>query len=115
MSYNRKSGRNSYGTFGKGNPGKPRGAHHNPTQPVLALIDRKGAASLVTTAIWRRTAPSSMEKTNPRYSDGTQNAFACRMSTEAMAMCAARVLVSANCGMVTVPHEYRLYTHTGCS
>jgi hypothetical protein len=43
-SSNRKSGRNSDGTFGKGNPGKPRGARHKATQAALALIDGKGEA-----------------------------------------------------------------------
>ena len=41
---NRKSGRNSDGTFGKGNPGKPRGARHKATQAALALIDGEGEA-----------------------------------------------------------------------
>lgn len=110
---NRESGRNSDGTFGKGNSGKPCGAHHNPTQAALALIDRKGAASLATKAIWRWTAPSSMEKADPRYPDGTRNAFACRMSTEARILRAGRVLVRPVSGSSMVPHEYRLYTHTG--
>jgi hypothetical protein len=43
-SSNRKSGRNSDGTFGKGNPGKPRGARHKATQAALALIDGEGEA-----------------------------------------------------------------------
>lgn len=42
-----------------------------------------------------------------------QNALACRLSTEAMNLRAARVLVKAISGSSTVPHEYRLYTHTG--
>jgi hypothetical protein len=41
---NRKSGRNSDGTFGKGNPGKPRGARHKATQAALALIHGEGEA-----------------------------------------------------------------------
>lgn len=41
---NRKSGRNSDGTFGKGNPGKPRGARHKATQAALALIEGEGEA-----------------------------------------------------------------------
>jgi hypothetical protein len=41
---NRKSGRNSDGTFGKGNSGKPRGARHKATQAALALIDGEGEA-----------------------------------------------------------------------
>lgn len=35
----RKSGRNANGTFGPGNPGKPRGARHKATQAALALLD----------------------------------------------------------------------------
>lgn len=41
---NRKCGRNSDGTFGKGNPGKPRGARNKATQAALALIDGEGEA-----------------------------------------------------------------------
>ena len=36
---NRKSGRNTDGTFGPGNPGKPKGTRHKATQAVLALLD----------------------------------------------------------------------------
>lgn len=35
----RKSGRNTDGTFGPGNPGKPKGARHRATQSVLQLLD----------------------------------------------------------------------------
>ena len=35
----RNSGRNSDGTFGPGNPGKPRGARHKATVAALALLD----------------------------------------------------------------------------
>lgn len=42
----RKSGRNSDGTFGPGNPGKPRGARHKATQAALALLD--GEATTIT-------------------------------------------------------------------
>lgn len=40
----RKSGRNSDGTFGPGNPGKPRGARHKATQAALALLDGEADA-----------------------------------------------------------------------
>lgn len=40
----RKSGRNSDGTFGPGNPGKPRGARHKATQAALALLDGEAEA-----------------------------------------------------------------------
>lgn len=40
----RKSGRNSDGTFGPGNPGKPRGTRHKATQAVLALLDGEAEA-----------------------------------------------------------------------
>ena len=33
------SGRNTDGTFGPGNPGKPKGARHRATQAALALMD----------------------------------------------------------------------------
>lgn len=35
----RKSGRNADGTFGQGNPGKPKGTRHKATRAVLALLD----------------------------------------------------------------------------
>jgi hypothetical protein len=35
----RNSGRNTDGTFGPGNPGKPQGARHKATQAALALLD----------------------------------------------------------------------------
>lgn len=40
----RKSGRNADGTFGPGNPGKPRGARHKATQAALALLDGEADA-----------------------------------------------------------------------
>ena len=39
MSDNRKYGRNSDGTFGEGNAGKPRGARNKTTQAVAALLE----------------------------------------------------------------------------
>jgi len=42
----RKSGRNTDGTFGKGNPGKPKGTRHKATQAALALLD--GEAEILT-------------------------------------------------------------------
>ena len=35
----RNSGRNSDGTFGPGNPGKPRGARHKATVAAMALLE----------------------------------------------------------------------------
>lgn len=40
----RKSGRNTDGTFGPGNLGKPRGTRHKATQAVLALLDGEAEA-----------------------------------------------------------------------
>jgi hypothetical protein len=40
----RKSGRNTDGTFGPGNPGKPKGARHKATQAALALLDGEAEA-----------------------------------------------------------------------
>ena len=40
----RKSGRNTDGTFAAGNPGKPRGTRHKATQAVLALLDGEAEA-----------------------------------------------------------------------
>ena len=36
---NRKSGRNTDGTFGPGNPGKPKGSRHRATTAATALLD----------------------------------------------------------------------------
>ena len=35
----RKSGRNTDGTFGPGNSGKPKGTRHKATQAALALLE----------------------------------------------------------------------------
>jgi hypothetical protein len=40
----RKSGRNTDGTFTHGNPGKPKGTRHKATQAVLALLDGEAEA-----------------------------------------------------------------------
>ncbi len=40
----RKSGRNTDGTFGPGNPGKPRGTRHKATRAALALLDGEAEA-----------------------------------------------------------------------
>ena len=40
----RKSGRNTDGTFGPGNPCKPKGARHKATQAALALLDGEAEA-----------------------------------------------------------------------
>lgn len=39
-----KSGGNTYGTFGPGNPGKPKGTHYKATQAALALPDGEADA-----------------------------------------------------------------------
>ena len=40
----RKSGRNTDGTFAAGNPGKPKGARHKATRAALALLDGEAEA-----------------------------------------------------------------------
>jgi hypothetical protein len=40
----RKNGRNSDGTFGPGNPGKPKGTRHKATRAALALLDGEAEA-----------------------------------------------------------------------
>lgn len=40
----RKSGRNTDGTFAAGNPGKPKGTRHKATQAALALLDGEAEA-----------------------------------------------------------------------
>lgn len=40
----RKNGRNADGTFGPGNPGKPKGTRHKATRAVLALLDGEAEA-----------------------------------------------------------------------
>ncbi len=42
----RNNGRNTDGTFGPGNPGKPKGARHRATQSVLEMLD--GEAKILT-------------------------------------------------------------------
>jgi hypothetical protein len=44
MMKNRKSGRNTDGTFGPGNPGKPKGTRHKATRAALALLDGEAEA-----------------------------------------------------------------------
>ena len=39
----RKSGRNTDGTFGPGNPSKPKGATHKANRGALALLDGDAA------------------------------------------------------------------------
>ncbi|SEK80874.1 hypothetical protein SAMN05443999_102309 [Roseovarius azorensis] len=46
----RKFGRNTDGTFGPGNPGKPKGTRHKATQAALALLDGE-AESLTRKAV----------------------------------------------------------------
>jgi len=41
---NRNNGRNSDGTFGRGNPGKRAGSRHKTTLPTQALLDGEGEA-----------------------------------------------------------------------
>jgi len=40
----RNSGRNTDGTFGPGNPGKPQGTRHKATMAALALLDGEAEA-----------------------------------------------------------------------
>ena len=40
----RNCGRNTDGTFGPGNPGKPKGTRHKATQAALALLDGEAEA-----------------------------------------------------------------------
>jgi hypothetical protein len=40
----RKSGRNADGTFGPGNPGKPKGARHKATKAAMAFLDGEAEA-----------------------------------------------------------------------
>ena len=40
----RKNGRNADGTFGPGNPGKPKGTRHKATRAALALLDGEAEA-----------------------------------------------------------------------
>ena len=44
LNKDRKNGRNTDGTFTKGNPGKPPGARHKATQAALALLDGEAEA-----------------------------------------------------------------------
>lgn len=40
----RNNGRNADGTFGQGNPGKPRGSRHRATQAILEMLDGEADA-----------------------------------------------------------------------
>jgi len=40
----RNSGRNTDGTFGQGNPGKPKGTRHRATQAILEMLDGEAEA-----------------------------------------------------------------------
>jgi hypothetical protein len=40
----RKNGRNTDGTFGPGNPGKPKGTRHKATRAALVLLEGEGEA-----------------------------------------------------------------------
>ena len=50
MTKNRKNGRNSDGTFGAGNPGKPKGARHRATRAIENMLEDE-AESLTRKAI----------------------------------------------------------------
>lgn len=40
----RNNGRNADGTFGRGNPGKPKGSRHRATQAILEMLDGEAEA-----------------------------------------------------------------------
>lgn len=40
----RNNGRNADGTFGQGNPGKPKGSRHRATQAILEMLDGEAEA-----------------------------------------------------------------------
>ena len=52
----RKSGRNADGTFGPGNPGKPRGTRHKATRAALDV----GPAEAAAKAPWPKTMPEQI-------------------------------------------------------
>jgi hypothetical protein len=96
----RKSGRNTDGTFGPGNPGKPRGARHRATQAALALLEGEAGAltrKAVETALAGDTAALRLclERIAPPRKDAPVTFTLPSMATAADAAQAAGAVLAA--------------------
>lgn len=103
----RKSGRNTDGTFGPGNPGKPKGARHRATQAALALLEGEAEAltrKAVETALAGDTAALRLclERITPPRKDAPVIFALPQMETGAdAAKAAGAVLASVSDGDLT--------------
>ena len=103
----RNSGRNTDGTFGPGNPGKPQGARHKATQAALALLDGQAEAltqKAVETALAGDTAALRLclERIAPPRKDAPVTFALPQMTTAAdAAKGAAAVLAAVATGDLT--------------
>jgi hypothetical protein len=96
----RNSGRNTDGTFGVGNPGKPRGARHRATQAALALLEGEAEAltrKAVETALAGDTAALRLclERIAPPRKDAPITFTLPAMATAADAAKAAGAVLSS--------------------
>ncbi|MFO8141411.1 MAG: hypothetical protein R6T87_05890 [Marinobacter sp.] len=96
----RKSGRNTDGTFAPGNPGKPQGTRHKATQAALALLDGEAEAltrQAVTQAMEGDTAALRLclERIAPPRRDAPVQFDLPRMETARDAAKAAGAVVEA--------------------
>jgi len=103
----RNSGRNTDGTFGPGNPGKPQGARHKATQAALTLLDGQAEAltqKAVETALAGDTAALRLclERIAPPRKDAPVTFALPQMTTAAdAAKGAAAVLAAVATGDLT--------------
>ena len=108
----RNSGRNSDGTFAKGNPGKPKGSRHKATQASLALLEGEAEAltrKAVDTALAGDTTALRLclERIAPVRKDApVQFALPEMSSAEDAAKAAASVLTAVSDGELT-PNFFR--------
>ena len=106
----RKSGRNSDGTFAAGNPGKPKGARHKATQAALALLDGEAEAltrQAVTMALEGDTTALRLclERIAPPRKDGPVQFDLPPMQSASDAAKAAGVVLDAVAGGELTPTE----------
>lgn len=97
---NRNNGRNTDGTFGPGNPGKPRGARHRATQAALVLLEGEAEAltrKAVETALAGDTAALRLclERITPLRRDAPVAFDLPRMETARDAATAAGAVLEA--------------------
>ncbi len=106
----RKSGRNTDGTFAAGNPGKPRGARHKATQAALGLLEGEAEAltrKAVETALAGDTAALRLclERIVPPKRDAPVTFDLPRMETARDAATAAGAVLEAVAAGELTPTE----------